>query len=50
VLEAQHKYPLAVQTYRAALARAPRIGGVLESIAEVYELTGKPEWAAAERA
>jgi predicted Zn-dependent protease len=50
VLVSQHKYPQAVQTYRAALARAPGIGGVHESIAEVYELAGKPEWAAAERA
>jgi predicted Zn-dependent protease len=50
VLVSQHKFPQAVQTYRSALARDPGVGGVHESIAEVYELAGKLEWAAAERA
>jgi len=42
------KFPAALAIYRRLLAGAPPVGGIHESIAELYERAGKPEWAAAE--
>lgn len=50
VLVAQQKYPEALAIYRAALDAKVPVGGLHEAAAAVYELAGKPDWAAAERA
>jgi len=44
------QFARAFQFYRQALAARPTFRGLHGKVAEIYELTGHPEWAAAERA
>jgi predicted Zn-dependent protease len=44
------QFARAFQRYRQALARQPSFRGLHAKMAEIYSLTGHPEWAAAERA
>jgi predicted Zn-dependent protease len=44
------QFASAFQRYRRALALQPSFRGLHAKVAEIYELTGHPEWAAAERA
>jgi len=44
----QDKFPAALAIYRRVLDANPPVGGLHESIAELYERAGKPEWAAEE--
>ena len=46
----QDKFPAALAIYRRALAGTPPVGGLHESVADLYEQAGHPDWAAAERA
>ncbi len=46
----QNKFPAALAIYRRALQGRPAVGGLHDSIADLYERAGHPDWAAAERA
>jgi predicted Zn-dependent protease len=46
----QDKFPAALAIYRRALAGPPLVGGLHESVADLYAQAGHPDWAAAERA
>ena len=46
----QDKFPAALAIYRRALAGTPPVGGLHESVADLYAQAGHPDWAAAERA
>jgi predicted Zn-dependent protease len=50
VLVAQQRYADALHVYRQALDSGVDVGGVHQSIADLYERAGKPEWARAELA
>ena len=43
------QYPSALYLFREALKRNPENRSAREAIAEIYDKTGKPEWATAER-
>jgi predicted Zn-dependent protease len=49
-LEADEKNEQAFALYRSAQQALPRFGAINDAIAQIYEKTGHPEWAAAERA
>jgi predicted Zn-dependent protease len=49
VLVSEDRYGQALATYRRVLAEEPPVGGIHESIAELYMQAGKPEWAATEQ-
>jgi predicted Zn-dependent protease len=49
VLVSEDRYGQALATYRRVLAANPPVGGIHESIADLYTQAGKPEWAATER-
>jgi predicted Zn-dependent protease len=46
----QDKFAAALAIYRRVMAGAPSVGGLHESVADLYERAGRSEWAAAERA
>lgn len=48
VLVVQERYPDALRLYREALKAGVEVGGVHQSIAELYDRGGKPEWAQTE--
>ena len=48
VAVSQEKYPAALAIYRRVLKGTPPVGGLHESVAELYQRAGKPEWAAQE--
>ena len=50
VAVAQNKLPAALAIYRRALQGTPLVGGLHESVADLYEQAGHADWAAAERA
>jgi predicted Zn-dependent protease len=50
VAVSQDKFPAALAIYRRIMAAAPPVGGLHESVAELYERSGHPDWAARERA
>jgi predicted Zn-dependent protease len=49
VLVSEDRYGQALATYRRVLAADPPVGGIHESIADLYAQAGKSEWAAKER-
>jgi predicted Zn-dependent protease len=50
VAVSQDKFPAALSIYRRIMAAAPPVGGLHESVAELYERSGHLDWAASERA
>lgn len=46
----QEKFAAALAIYRRVLEGTPLVGGLHESIADLYEQAGRPDWATAERA
>ena len=44
----QRQYAAAVQFYRQAIERLPRLPGLHAAVAEVYRTTGHPDWAGVE--
>jgi predicted Zn-dependent protease len=49
VLVSEDRYGQALATYRRVLAANPPVGGIHESIADLYAQAGNAEWAATER-
>ncbi len=49
VAVSQEKFAAALAIYRRVLEGTPSVGGLHETVAELYERAGKPEWAAQER-
>ena len=50
VAVSQDKFPAALAIYRRIMAGTPPVGGLHESVAELYARAGRADWAAAERA